>query len=452
MAGFYLNPLTDDYRQYIRQKLLSISAVVASGRVLKIIGTSTIGWSSISTDTKQNCQTSCESKGESAVSALNGNLRKSLLEQNTIMPWDYMTRRNIRGHFQPHLGRISDFLVCGSEVPDGKEQLKAKADDVQREKRAQKIIASNARDRVAEKQRNKVQVQVHTVAKKFGYPRSQVSRAFKNRETIMKLRESKGSERLEAQEKPTLRSGPACPSPLVRQQEGLDDWRKRKKICLLLDNYTAHPHDVNLRNIRLIFLPANTTSIIQPLDQGIIRNFKALYRSKLMQRNDLDNGTSTAHSRYNKKDVGPMVDAVQKMFDFYKDLGIDMSKDSSVPRSRPTITTRTSWGWSEIPTHGDDVAWRHKLAQQAYCGGGGGDPGTTSRRQVRDSGLNPGTLGHYATMTLLHSRTSVREKKNRLFRLRGAGEVLQDDGYDFPLSSCLKLAITLRFLKTGNSY
>ncbi|KAI8487194.1 Tigger transposable element-derived protein 4 [Branchiostoma belcheri] len=55
-------------------------------------------------------------------------------------------------------------------------------------------------------------------------------------------------------------------------------------------NCTAHPHDVDLRNIRLVFLPANNTSIIQPLDQGIIRNFKALYRSQLMQRvlNDLD--------------------------------------------------------------------------------------------------------------------------------------------------------------------
>ncbi|XP_078681083.1 uncharacterized protein LOC144916013 [Branchiostoma floridae x Branchiostoma belcheri] len=35
---------------------------------------------------------------------------------------------------------------------------------------------------------------------------------------------------------------------------------------------------------------------------------------------------------YNNKDVGPMVDAVHKMFDFYKDLGIDMFKDGiSVP-------------------------------------------------------------------------------------------------------------------------
>ncbi|KAI8516248.1 hypothetical protein Bbelb_048290 [Branchiostoma belcheri] len=39
---------------------------------------------------------------------------------------------------------------AGSEVPDGKEQLKAKADDVQREKMAQKTISSNARERVRE--------------------------------------------------------------------------------------------------------------------------------------------------------------------------------------------------------------------------------------------------------------------------------------------------------------
>ena len=49
-----------------------------------------------------------------------------------------------------------------------------------------------------------------------------------------------------------------------------------QKILLLVDNCTAHPYVSTLKNIQLEFLTPNTTSLIQPMDQGIIKNLKTL--------------------------------------------------------------------------------------------------------------------------------------------------------------------------------
>jgi len=57
---------------------------------------------------------------------------------------------------------------------------------------------------------------------------------------------------------------------------------KSRSILLLIDNCAAHPKNVQLKNITLEFLPANTTSLIQPLDMGIIKNLKVRYRIKLV--------------------------------------------------------------------------------------------------------------------------------------------------------------------------
>jgi hypothetical protein len=53
--------------------------------------------------------------------------------------------------------------------------------------------------------------------------------------------------------------------------------KKERKILLLLDNCTSHPK-LELSHIKLLFIPPNTTSLIQPLDQGIIKAFKFKYR------------------------------------------------------------------------------------------------------------------------------------------------------------------------------
>lgn len=49
------------------------------------------------------------------------------------------------------------------------------------------------------------------------------------------------------------------------------------KALLLIDNAPGHPPDLQHENVQVVFLPKNTTSLLQPLDQGIISTFKALY-------------------------------------------------------------------------------------------------------------------------------------------------------------------------------
>ena len=41
--------------------------------------------------------------------------------------------------------------------------------------------------------------------------------------------------------------------------------------------------DLKLNNVILKLLPANITSHLQPLDQGIIKAFKACYRKRMMK-------------------------------------------------------------------------------------------------------------------------------------------------------------------------
>lgn len=70
---------------------------------------------------------------------------------------------------------------------------------------------------------------------------------------------------------------------------------KNKSILLILDNFAGHPHSLpNLekyKNIKLIYLPANTTSRLQPLDQGIIAALKLNYQKLIMTKrlDTLDN-------------------------------------------------------------------------------------------------------------------------------------------------------------------
>lgn len=61
---------------------------------------------------------------------------------------------------------------------------------------------------------------------------------------------------------------------------------QNRKILLFLDNCTSHPKDIQtrLKFITLQYFPANTTSVLQPMDMGIIKSMKAFYRKNILLR------------------------------------------------------------------------------------------------------------------------------------------------------------------------
>jgi hypothetical protein len=87
--------------------------------------------------------------------------------------------------------------------------------------------------------------------------------------------------------------------------EFFDDWlaivdkkmtAERRKIIILVDNCTAHVVRRELKSVKVEFFPANATSVLQPLDLGIIQNTKVLYRQQIIEKMifDIDEGKETS--------------------------------------------------------------------------------------------------------------------------------------------------------------
>ena len=61
--------------------------------------------------------------------------------------------------------------------------------------------------------------------------------------------------------------------------------KQGRKVILFFDNVTVYSTSLidMYSNIKIVFLPKNTTSRLPPLDAGIIQSFKTKYRKKLMR-------------------------------------------------------------------------------------------------------------------------------------------------------------------------
>lgn len=70
-----------------------------------------------------------------------------------------------------------------------------------------------------------------------------------------------------------------------------------------MDNATSHSKQLNHPNVKIIFFPPNCTSLIQPLDQGVIRAFKAHYIRKIFE---------TLFDRHEKDNSVPIINIWKK--------------------------------------------------------------------------------------------------------------------------------------------
>lgn len=60
--------------------------------------------------------------------------------------------------------------------------------------------------------------------------------------------------------------------------------RSKRKVLFIIDNCPAHPKQVKdkLKFIKLEYFPPNMTSIVQPMDMGIIQNLKVHYKRRIL--------------------------------------------------------------------------------------------------------------------------------------------------------------------------
>lgn len=58
--------------------------------------------------------------------------------------------------------------------------------------------------------------------------------------------------------------------------------RQKREILLFIDHCTAHNRIPRLESMKVVFFPKNISNKLQPLEQGVIQDFKRLYRKQVL--------------------------------------------------------------------------------------------------------------------------------------------------------------------------
>ncbi|KAJ8882286.1 hypothetical protein PR048_018774 [Dryococelus australis] len=97
--------------------------------------------------------------------------------------------------------------------------------------------------------------------------------------------------------------------PLVASRLGRENGNANRKVVLFVDNCAARPEFDNLRNIKLVYQLKNTTSMLQPLDQGIIQHVKLKFQEMHVRSIVLKMEIGKEMKNFEDTDDPPPVDA-----------------------------------------------------------------------------------------------------------------------------------------------
>ncbi len=134
------------------------------------------------------------------------------------------------------------------------------------------------------------------------------------------------------------------------------------KVLLILDNAPVHPTALGdlCENVKVIFLPPNTTSLIQPMDQGVISSFKSYYMRKTF-------------AQAIEKTAGD--DAAMNLTEFWKGFNIK------------TALENIGHAWDEVTTRNMRSVWKKIIP---HCGNDFTEPETVIIQEITDLGMQLG--------------------------------------------------------------